>query len=148
MLQAAPDISSGRCVQEAPGITDDQRHLLALSDERDQWERRVDQAWRDGYDACHAGHDADRADACIALAEIEHHRESRQLWNEFAAKVQRIIASNDHPDMRIRQVQAEIAADQQLVADAKQKKPGALSPLEHAVLNRIRFERLDESEAA
>ena len=27
------------------------QQVLALSDERDQWERRIDRAWRDGYDA-------------------------------------------------------------------------------------------------
>jgi hypothetical protein len=117
--------------------------VLALSDERDTWMCSVDQAYRDGFND-------GQATACITLAVMEEHREKRQRWNEWRAKVSRIITSCDHPDSRRRQVEAEIAADQLIMASAKERartKPGSLSPLEWCVLNRIRLERLDESEA-
>jgi len=116
--------------------------ILALSDERDTWMRRIHQAWRDGYNA-------GRADACVALAEIEHRCEARQWWNEWRAKVWRIISSNDHPDARRRQLEAEIAADQKFMTEAAHllfTAPSKLSPTQYAVAHRVRFERLDESE--
>jgi hypothetical protein len=116
--------------------------VLALSDERDGWLWRVDQAYRDGFDD-------GRATACIALAVMEEHREKRRYWSLWWAKVARIIVSCDHPDSRRRQLEAEIAADQLFMANAKERartKPGALSPLEYCALNRIRGEHLDESE--
>lgn len=120
----------------------DRAAVLALSDERDTWMRRIDQAYRDGFNA-------GRATACIALAVMEEHREKRRRWNEYAAKVWRIIASNDHPDARRRQLEAEITADQKFAAEAARllsANPRKLSPTQYAVLHRVRFERLDESE--
>ena len=116
--------------------------VLALSDERDAWMRRIAQAYRDGFNA-------GRATACVTLAVMEEHREKRRYWNEWWAKVWRIIRNFDSPDARLNQVMAEIAADQKLVTDALLKaatKPWDLSPLEYCVLSRIRGERLDESE--
>jgi hypothetical protein len=116
--------------------------VLALSDERDGWLRRVDQAYRDGFDD-------GRAEAAVWHAVLEEHREKRRYWNEWWAKVARIIMSCDHPDSRRRQLEAEIAADQLIMANAKERaktKPGSLSPLEYAILHRIRGERLDENE--
>ena len=116
--------------------------VLALSDERDTWMRRITQAYRDGFNA-------GRAHACVTLAEMEHRREARQWWNEYAAKVQRIISSTDYPDARRRQLEAEIAADQKFMTEAAHllfTAPWKLSPTQYAVVNRVRFERLDESE--
>jgi len=133
------------------GVTeplDEVRFFLALSDERDQWYRRLADAERDAYEL---GVDDGRATACVNLAEMEQHREKRAYWNEWWAKVARIITSCDHPDQRRRQLESEIAADQLLMTRAKERQrdePGSLSPLEYAILHRIRGERLDESEAA
>jgi hypothetical protein len=126
-------------VQPTPDIA----AVLALSDERDGWMRRVDQAYRDGFDD-------GRATACVTLAEIEHQREARRYWNEWWAKVARIIVSCDHPDSRRRALEAEIAADTKIMAEAKElqrTKPLKLNPIHYAILNRIRGERLDEAEA-
>ena len=57
--------------------------------------------------------------------------------------------SHENPALRLNQVMAEIAADQKFVTEAlkqRAKKPDDLSPLQWCVLNRIRGERLDESE--
>lgn len=118
--------------------------VLALSDERDLWMRRIDQAYREGFDA-------GRACACVTLAEIEQRREARQHWNEYAAKVQRIVSGNDHPDARRRQLEAELAADEKFMTEAAHllfTAPAKLSPTQYAVAHRVRFERLDESEVA
>jgi hypothetical protein len=37
----------------------DLQHVTALSDERDQWQRRIAQAWRDGYEAGEQTHAED-----------------------------------------------------------------------------------------
>ena len=103
---------------------------------------RLDQAYR-------AGFDDGRATACVALALIEESREKRQWWNSWWGKVRRIIQNFENPGIRMSQALAEIAADQQLVADALRKRatrPWDLSPLEWCVLNRVHGERLDESE--
>jgi hypothetical protein len=122
--------------------------VLALSAERDLWHGHALAMWRDGYDR---GVTDGRAAACVNLAVMEEHREKRQHWNDWWAKVARIIRNFDSPATRMSQVMAEIAADQKLVTDALVKaatKPRDLSPLESCVLSRIRGERLDESEAA
>jgi hypothetical protein len=85
--------------------------VLALSDERDGWMRRIAEAYRDGFDD-------GRATACVNLAVMEEHREKRRYWNEWWAKVWRIIRNFDSPDARMSQVMAEIAADQRFVAEA------------------------------
>jgi hypothetical protein len=113
--------------------------VLTLSDERDIWMRRVDQAYRDGFND-------GRAHACVNIAVMEEHREKRQWWNDWWGKVQRITRNWTSPDMAINRVMAEIAADQKLVTDALAKRaedPSDLTPLEWCILNRIRGERLD-----
>lgn len=109
--------------------------VLTLSDERDTWMRRVDQAYRDGFND-------GRATACVALAEMEERRESVAWWREWSAKLQRIIQNDADPSVRMRQVMAEIASDQELMRDARRKlatKPWALSPLEWCALHRVRL---------
>jgi len=113
--------------------------LLELSDERDLWLRRLLGAERAAY---RRGFNDGRAVACVALAEMEQRRESVAWWREWSAKLQRIIQNNDDPSVRMRQVMAEIQADQQFMREARRKratKPGALSPLEACALRRIRL---------
>ena len=127
-------------IQPPPDIT----AVLALSNERDTWTRRVGQAYLDGFND-------GRATACVGLAVMEEHREKRRYWNQWWAKVARIIQNHENPSARISRVMAEIAADQKFVAEAlkqRAKKPDDLSPLQWCVLNRVRGERLDESEVA
>ena len=60
----------------------------------------------------------------------------------WSAKLQRIIQNNDDPSVRMRQVMAEIHADQQFMREARKKqaaKPGQLSPLEWCALRRVRL---------
>jgi len=117
--------------------------VLALSDERDAWMRRLAEAYRDGYDD-------GRATACVNLAVMEDRRGRRRWWNEWWwAKVRRIVSNWETPGARMEQVMAEITADQKFVTAAlrlRATKPQKLSPLQWCVLNRIHGERLDESE--
>lgn len=113
--------------------------MLALSDERDWWLARLLAAERTGYQR---GFADGRAAACVALAEIEEHYAEVAWWREYAAKVRRIIQAETDPSARMRQVMAEIAADQKFARDARKRlatKPGSLTPTESCVLRRIRF---------
>ena len=100
--------------------------LLELSDERDLWLRRLHAEYERGFvDG--------RACACVALAEMEHRREAVAHWRECAATLRRIIQNNADPSVRMRQVMAEIAADQKFMRDARARlatKPWTLRPLE------------------
>ena len=122
-----------------PEAPPDVAALLELSDERDQWQRvcmaRELAAYERGF--------ADgRAVACVTLAEMEQRREAVAWWREWSAKLQRIIQNDADPSVRMRQVMAEIAADQKFMRDARKKRatnPGALSPREACALRRIRL---------
>ncbi|MGZ4434233.1 MAG: hypothetical protein ACXVW7_11490 [Trebonia sp.] len=112
--------------------------LLALSDERDLWLTRLLAAERAAYQR---GFDDGRAAACVALAELEEHHAEIAWWREWWARVARIIQAETDPSARMRQVMAEIAADQKFARDARSRlaaKPGSLTPLESAVLRRVR----------
>ena len=66
--------------------------LLDLSDERDRWLRlALDWAgseYRRGYQHGHDHGFADgRAEACVAIAEIEDQRESAERWDEWARRL-------------------------------------------------------------
>src|SRR5450755_3407297 len=89
--------------------------LLALSDERDWWLARLLGAERTAYQR---GFADGRARACVALAGIEEHYAEIAWWREWWAKVRRIIQAETDPSARMRQVMAEIAADQKFVRDA------------------------------
>src|SRR5437879_4515931 len=110
--------------------------LLALSDERDQWQARLLAAERDAYQR---GYADGRAAACVALAEIEDRYQQVAWWREYAARVRRIITAETNPDTRMRQVMREIDADQHLISDARSRQPAARTPLESAVLRRVTF---------
>lgn len=117
--------------------------LLELSGERDLWLRRVLAAERAAYER---GFSDGRAVACAELAEMEGHREAVTRWNEWGAKLQRIIDNDRDPSIRLNRVLAEIAADQKFMAEARRKRascPRLLSPLEACALRRIRLEVLD-----
>jgi hypothetical protein len=123
--------------------------LLALSDERDLWLTLLLGAERAAY---RRGFDDGRARACVALAEIEEHYTEIAWWREWWARVARIIQAETDPSTRMRQVMAEIAADQKFARDARKRlaelragKPRNLSPLESCVLRRIRGADPDEA---
>jgi len=83
-----------------------------------------------------------QADAAVALAGIEDHREAAGRWRRFAATVRRIIESEQDPAGRMRRVMREIADDQRFIREARARqatRPWALSPLEACVLRRARF---------
>jgi hypothetical protein len=120
--------------------------LLALSDERDLWLARLLAAERAAY---RRGFADGRARACVALAEMEEHYAEIAWWREWWARVQRIIQASTDPGARRRRVEREIAEDEQFlwVATLKQaEQPWKLTPLEWAVLRRIRG--ADPGEAA
>ena len=113
--------------------------LLALSDERDWWLARLLAAERTAYQR---GFADGRAIACVALAEIEEHYAESAWWREYSSRLQRIIQADTDPSVRMRQVMAEIAADQKFARDARARlatKPWTLTPTESCVLRRIRF---------
>lgn len=66
MTAAPPSVPSGKVL----------RHVLALSDERDQWERLIEQAWRDGYRAAEQAHADDYSagvtDGVLARKRAQH----------------------------------------------------------------------------
>ena len=112
--------------------------LLELSDERDLWLTRLLAAERDAYQR---GYSDGRAAACVAIAGIEEHYAEISRWREWSATLRRIIAAEADPSARMRQVMAEIAADQKFLREARAKlaeKPGAL-PLESCALRRVRL---------
>ena len=114
------------------------RDLLALSDERDLWIARLLAAERAAYQR---GFDDGRARACVALAEIEEHYGQIAWWREWWARVARVIQAETDPSARMRQVMAEIAADQKFVRDARRARmtgrAWALSPLESCVVRPV-----------
>jgi hypothetical protein len=113
--------------------------LLALSDERDLWLARLLAAERAAYQR---GLADGRARACVALAGIEERYAEIAWWREYSARVRRIIQAETDPSARMRQVMAEIAADQRFARDARTRlatRPWTLSPLELCVLRRIRL---------
>lgn len=125
--------------------------LLALSDERDAWMRRLLAAERAAYERYERGFNDGRAHACVALAEMEERRESAGRWHEWAAMLRRIIQADTDPSARMNQVMAEIAADQKVMRDARVKrarKPWQLSPLEWQALHHVRLAPLSDREAA
>jgi hypothetical protein len=111
--------------------------LLALSDERDWHLARLLAAERAAY---RRGFADGKARACVALAEMEEHCAEIAWWREWWGKVQRIITAETDPGARMRQVMAEIAADQDFARDARTRlaEKRRLHPLESAVLLRIR----------
>jgi hypothetical protein len=114
-------------------------NLIALSDERDQWMRRLLAAEREAY---RRGYDAGRADACVTLAEITDRETQVAWWRSFAAATRRIIQAETDPAARMREVMAEIHEDQKFVREARVRqatKPGSLRPAESSVLRRIRY---------
>ena len=137
-----PATTPGRSPQHSTAAGEDASTvaaLLALSDERDLWLARLLAAERAAYQR---GFADGRATACVALAELEEHYAEIAWWREYAARLQRIIRAETDPSARMRQVMAEIAADQRFAREARAKlatKPGALSPLESQVLRRIRL---------
>ena len=113
--------------------------LLELSDERDMWLRRLLDAERAAY---RRGFNDGRAEACVTLAMMEDRYQAVTWWRSWSAKLQRIIQNNDDPSVRMRQVMAEIDADQQFMRDARARlatRPWMLSPLEWCALRRIRL---------
>src|SRR5512142_9808 len=68
--------------------------LLELSDERDRQLNRLLAAERDAY---HRGYADGRADACVALAEMEEHWAEIAWWRQYAAKVRRIVLAETDP---------------------------------------------------
>jgi hypothetical protein len=136
--QAEPVDMLAHC-RDTPADLDAKAALLELSDERDRWLRRLLDVERAAYDR---GFNDGRATACVALAEMQQRYDSVAWWREWAAKLARIIQNNDDPSVRMRQVMAEIHADQQFMREALRKratKPGELSPLEACALRRIRL---------
>ncbi len=111
--------------------------LLALSDERDQWLASRLAAERAAYQR---GFNDGRARACVQIAEMEQHHEQIAWWREWWSSVRRIIQAETDPSARMRQVMAEIAADQEFTRDARTRlaENRWLSPLESAVLLRVR----------
>lgn len=95
-----------------------------------------------GYDR---GFDDGRATACVTLAEIEERYQAIAWRREWSARLQRIIQADTAPSARMRQVMAEIAADQAFMREARARlaeKPWTLSPLEWCALHRVRPVRL------
>jgi hypothetical protein len=144
VVATLPETARGRPGKDGLEITspaatipeaDDIAAFLELSDERDQWLRRLRAEYERGF--------ADgRACACVALAEMEQRRESVEHCREWAATLRRIIQNDADPSSRMNQVMAEIAADQKFMRDARAKlstKPWTLSPLESCALRRIRL---------
>ncbi len=113
--------------------------LLEVSDLLDASLRRLLDAERAAY---LRGFNDGRAHSCVQLAEIEERRESIAWWRAWAAMLRRIIQNGADPSIRMGQVLAEIAADQKFIRDAQARlaaKPWTLSPLEWAVLRRVRL---------
>lgn len=91
--------------------------VLALSDERDQWERVCLVRERQAYDR---GFADGRACACVALAEIEERYQAIAHWREWAAWL-RTVAQD--PSVRIERALREIARDQEFMRAARAKQP-------------------------
>ena len=130
---AEPPVALPRAVAE----------LIELSDERDAWQARLGDEYRLGWRLGYAAGVAEgRADACVALAEIEDCRDSVAWWREWSAAMSRIIQADRDPSVRLNQVMAEIAADQAFAREARRKlatAPASMSPMEYAVLGRVRM---------
>lgn len=139
-LTALRPSPKGRCDDhDTPGLLPDAAAALELSDERDLWLRRLLDAERAAY---RRGYDDGRADACVALTEMQERYNSVAWWREWSAKLRRIIMAQTDPSVRMNQVLAEIAADQKFMREARARlrtKPGTLSPMEACALRRIRL---------